>query len=263
MIKNSILICLFFLCLFIYSCSKTSSNGLKVIATPVPQAEILEFAKDDLKAKGIDLNIIVVDDYNLPNRSLANFETDANFFQHLPFLEEQVKHFNYPIISIAKVEIEPMGVYSKKITSLSDLKEGSTIAIPNDPTNEGRALLLLQREGLVKVDSSAGLQATVLDINENPKRIIFLEVDAALLARSLEDVEAAIINTNYALEVGLSPLKDALAIESKESPYANVIAVRIGSEKREDIQSLKDVMTSAKMREFILRQYQGVVLPAF
>lgn len=240
-----------------------SKTGFKVAATPVPHAQMLEFIKPDLKTQGIDLVILVTDDYNIPNRALANKEIDANFFQHIPFMEEQIKQFRYSIESLAKVEIEPMGIYSKKIRSFSELEEGAVVGIPNDPTNEGRALLLLQSEGLIRLDDPNNLTATILNIAENPKNLKFIEADAAMLPRSLDDVSIAAINTNYALEAGLSPLKDALALESKNSPYANIIAIRIGDENRPEIQALKAAMTSDKMRQFILDTYKGAVLPAF
>ncbi len=244
-------------------CSSKSKNGLKIAATAIPHVQMLEFVKPDLKAQGINLIIMVTNDYNMPNRSLADKEIDANFFQHIPFLEEQIKQFHYPIESLAKIEIEPMGIYSKKIHSLADLKDNATIAIPNDPTNEARALFLLQKQGLIQLDNSNNEQATILNITSNPKHIKFIEVDAAMLPRSLEDVDAAAINTNYALEAKLSPIKDALALEGKDSPYVNVIAIRIGEETRPDIQALKTIMTSDKMRDFIEQKYKGAVLPAF
>jgi D-methionine transport system substrate-binding protein len=244
-------------------CSSSSKEGLKVAATPVPHAQMLEYIKPDLEAQGIHLKIIITDDYNMPNRALADKEVEANFFQHLPFLDQQVKEFHYPIESIGAIEIEPMGVYSKKIQALSELKQGATIAIPNDPTNEARALLLLQAQGIIELDRSDNLKATTLNIKKNPKNIKFIEVDAAMTARALSDVEAAVINTNYALSAGLSPLKDALAIESKDSPYANILVVRIGDRNRPDIEALKVAMTSEKMRAFILETYKGAILPAF
>jgi D-methionine transport system substrate-binding protein len=260
MVKEiSSIVCALFL---LMGCSSKPKNGLKVAATPVPHAQMLEFVKPDLKAQGIDLIIIVTDDYNMPNRALADKEVDANFFQHIPYMKEQIAQFHYPIMSIGTIEIEPMGIYSKKIRSLSDLKENSTIAVPNDPANEARALLLLQAHGVIQLDTSS-LQATILNIKNNPKHIKFIEVDAAMLPRSLEDVDAAAINTNYALGAKLSPIKDALVLENKNSPYANVIAVRIGDENRPDIQALKTAMTSEKMKEFISQKYQGAVLPAF
>ncbi len=254
-------LCTVLICLF-PSCSFKPKHGLKVAATPVPHAQMLEYIKPDLKAKGIDLIIIVTDDYNMPNRALANREIDANFFQHTPFLDEQIKQFNYPIESFAAVEIEPMGIYSKKIKTLADLKKGASIAIPNDPTNEARALHLLQAQGLIELNTSS-LQATVLNISKNPKNLKFLEIDAAMLPRTLNDVDAAAINTNYALEAKLSPLKDALGLENKDSPYANVLVIRTEDEERDDLHALKNAMTSEKMKEFINEKYKGAILPAF
>ncbi len=247
---------------FFSSCS-SPKEGFKVAATAVPHAQMLEFVKPELKAQGIDLIIVVTDDYNMPNRALGNHEIDANFFQHIPFMEEQIRQFHYPIQSLAKIEIEPMGIYSKKIHSLSELQDNATIALPNDPTNEARALLLLESQGIIQLDDPHNLQATVLNITHNPKQIRFIEADAAMLPRTLEDVDAAAINTNYALEAHLSPLKDALALESKDSPYANIIAIRNGEENRPEIEALKAVMTSEKMRQFILSKYQGAIIPAF
>lgn len=249
---------LLFALLLLTGCSSENKEGLKVAASAVPHAQMLEEIKPDLQKEGINLIIIVTDDYNMPNRALANGEIDANFFQHLPFMEEQIKQFHYPIQSLAKIEIEPMGIYSKKIHSLGELK--GSIAVPNDPSNEARALLLLQKQGVIELDKPGNLQATILNIAKNPKNLKFIEVDAAMLPRTLEDVDAAVINTNYALQAGL---KDALALESKDSPYANIIAVRTGDENRPDIIALKKAMTSDKMRKFILTQYHGAVLPAY
>ncbi len=254
---------IFLFLLLLTSCFSPSKEGLKVVATAVPHAELLEYIKPDLKELGISLEIIIADDYNVPNRALAGGEVDANFFQHLPFLKEQVKHFQYPIEGFVTVELEPMGIYSKKIHAIKDLREDALIALPNDPTNEGRALLVLQKEGVIEVDPKAGLSATVLHIVKNPKKIRFIEVDAAMVARSLDDVDAAVLNTNYALQAGLSPLTDALALEGKDSPYANIIAIRKGDENRADLQALRALMTSEKMRDYILEKYKGAILPTF
>lgn len=245
------------------SCSSKSEHGLKIAASSVPHAQMLEFIKPDLAAQGINLVIVVTDDYNMPNRALANHEVDANFFQHTPFLDEQVRQFHYPIHSIAAIEIEPMGLYSKKIKSIKDLKDKGTVAVPNDPTNEGRALLLLQEAGVIQVDNKQNLNATVLNIRQNPKHLKFIEVDAAMLPRTLDDVDIAAINTNYALEAGLSAINDALIIEGKNSPYANIIVTRIGDENRPEIVALVKAMTSDKMKDFILKKYKGAVAPAF
>ncbi|MBY0529385.1 MAG: MetQ/NlpA family ABC transporter substrate-binding protein [Rhabdochlamydiaceae bacterium] len=249
--------------LLLTGCSTQSKESLKVAASAVPHAQMLEFVKPDLKAQGIDLIIVVTDDYNIPNRALADKEVDANFFQHIPFMDEQIKQFHYPIVSIAKIEIEPMGIYSKKIKSLTELKQNATIAIPNDPTNEARALLLLQANGVIQIDDSNQTQLTTVNIKNNPKQIKFIEVDSAMLPRSLQDVDAAVINTNYALEAGLSPNQDALAMENKDSPYANILTVREGDENRPDIQALKAALTSEKMKKFINEKYKGAVVPAF
>lgn len=261
---NKFLISVFVLILgLLLSCSRTSKNELKVIATAVPHAELLEFVRSDLKAQGIDLIIIVAADYNTPNRALADKEVDANFFQHRPFLEEQIRQFHYPIKSVANIELEPMGIYSKKVQSFSELKDHAVIAIPNDPTNEGRALQLFHAQGLIELDDCNNIQATVLNIEKNPKKIQFIEVDAAMTARSLDDVDAAAINANFALQAGLSPLKDALVFEGKNSPYVNILVIRVDDEDRSDIQALKSMMNSDKMREFILEKYQQAILPGF
>lgn len=246
--------------LLLFSCSSEKKEGLTVIATAVPHAQMLEAAKPELAKEGIPLHIIVTDDYNLPNRALANGEADANFFQHLPFLEEQVKQFHYSLESLAKIEIEPMGIYSSKLHSLSDLKEKGSIAIPNDPTNEARALLLLQAQGLIALDKPNNLQATVLNIAKNPKKLKFIEVDAAMLPRTLPDVDAAVINANFALQ---ADLKEPLIKEAKNSPYANIIAIRKGEENRREIIALKKAMTSDAMKTFIEKTYHGAVQPAF
>jgi D-methionine transport system substrate-binding protein len=250
-----------FALLILIGCS--SKPGLKIAASAVPHAQMLEFVKPDLEQLGINLIIVVTDDYNIPNRALADKEIDANFFQHIPFMQEQIKEFKYPIIDFAKIELEPMGIYSVKIHDLKELKNHSKIAIPNDPTNEARALFLFQKQGLIELDTPNNLQATILNIKNNPKQLQFIEVDAAMAARSLQDVDAAAINTNYALEAKLSPQKDALVLEGKDSPYVNILAIRAGDANRSDLQALKTAMTSEKMRAFILEKYKGAVIPAF
>jgi D-methionine transport system substrate-binding protein len=250
---------LFVLCL-LAACS-SSRPTLKVAATPIPQAELLEEIKSDLAKQGIRLEIVVVNDYNIPNRALVDHAVDANFFQHIPFLDEQIRQFQYPIEAIAKIEIEPMGIYSKKLRSLADLRNGSKVAIPNDPTNEARALFLLQAQGLIQLSSNA-LTVTTAQISDNPKQLRIIEIDAAMVPRALDDVAIALINTNYALEARLSP-HQALALESADSPYANVLVVRSSDVERPDIQALKTALTSEKIRLFIEKKYKGAVLPAF
>ena len=247
-----------------FSCHSTKDlpHVIKVAATPVPQAEMLAFIKPDLKEQGYDLEIVVMDDYNLPNRALADKEVDANFFQHIPFLEQQMAQFHYPLCILAKIHIEPMGLYSKKITSLAALPDKAVVAIPSDPSNESRALLLLQKQGLITVQSGKSI-LTTRDILTNPKNLKFQEIDAAMLSRTFPDVTLAVIPTNFALQASLSPEKDALALEDKSSPYVNVIAVRCDDMNEPKLLALKSAMTSKKMNDFILSKYRGAVVPAF
>lgn len=251
-----------FLLACVFGCSGKGSNKseLRVAATPVPHAQILKFAQSELKKEGITLKIVEMSDYNIPNRALEEKEVDANFFQHIPFMEEQIEEFNYPIACYAKIHLEPMGLYSKKINSLSDLKEKDSVAIPNDPTNEYRALSLLQKEGIITLSKTKGGRATVANIRKNPKNLSFKEVDAALLPRTLQDITVAAIPTNYILQARLNP-RDALALESKDSDYVNIIAIRKGDEKDERLMALKKVMLSDKMRAYIETQYEGNIIP--
>jgi D-methionine transport system substrate-binding protein len=243
---------------------QTHEKTLKVAATPVPHADLLEAVKPELEKEGINLKIVEVDDYNLPNRLLYEKQVDANFFQHRPFLDEQNQRFGYNLKLLVAVHIEPLGIYSQKIKSLDLLKEGAIVAIPSDPTNEARALSLLQEAGLIELKSNfKGRFATVYDIEENPKNLKIEEVDAAFLPRALADVDLAVIPANFALQAHLNPTKDALALESSESPYANIVVVREGEENREDLQKLKAALTSEKMCEYILEKYKGVIVPAF
>lgn len=253
---------LFLLLILLCGCSKTDKT-LKIAATAVPHMEMLQQIKPDLEQQEINLEIIVVDDYNIPNRALADGEVDANFFQHAPYLASQVKMFNYHITSIAKIHIEPMGVYSKKIKNIQDLKEKSIISLPNDPTNEARALALLEKYGIITLDDPNNLQATVLNIVQNPKEITFVEMDASMLPRTLQDVDASIIPTNFALQADLKPTTDAIILEDRTSNFANVIAIRTGDENRPELIALKMAMTSEKMRNYILEKYKGAIIPAF
>jgi len=262
MYKNVIFsICICVLVLTLSGCKQP--DELKVAASAVPHAEMLEHIQPELKQAGIKLTIVVSDDYNMPNRALAEHAVDANFFQHANFLAEQIKQFHYPIESIAKIELEPMGLYSKKVRTIAELQAGAVIAVPNDPTNEARALLLLQQHGLLQLKDPKQALATILDIAQNPHQFKFVEVDTAMLARSLPDVDAAVVNTNYALQANLHPAQDALILEDQQSPYANVLVIRAGDSQRADIQALIKALTSDKMREFILQHYKGAVVPAF
>ena len=235
---------------------------LKVGATPTPHAEVLAQIVDDLKAKGVELKIVEFTDYVTPNIALSDGELDANYFQHLPYLHSFSADRGLKLHSEATIHVEPMGLFSKKIAKLDDLKDGSLISIPNDPTNSGRALLLLQSAGLIKLAEGVGLTATELDIAENPHNFKFRSLEAAQLPRSLDDVDASVINGNYALPAGFNPATDGLLVEGAESPYANVIAVRDG-ETNPDIAVLIEALQSEKISKFILDTYKGGALPAF
>ncbi|MBE8949661.1 MAG: MetQ/NlpA family ABC transporter substrate-binding protein [Quinella sp. 3Q1] len=237
---------------------------LKIGATPVPHAELLEEIKPDLKEKGITLEVIEFNDYVQPNIALNDKELDANFFQHEPYLNDFIKeHKDVKLKNAGGVHIEPMGIYSNKIKDLKELADGATVSIPNDPTNGGRALLLLQKAGLLKLKDGVNEMATVQDIADNPKNLVIQEVEAAQLPRTLEDVDISIINTNFAMNADLNPMKDALFIEDKTSPYVNIIAVRDGDENREEIKTLLNTLKTDKVKKFIEEKYKGAIVPAF
>ena len=236
---------------------------LKVGATPIPHAELLEFVKPILEKENIKLEIVPFQDYVQPNTALADKELDANFFQHQPYLDNFNKERGLDLVSAGKVHVEPLGLYSKKVKSIDEIANGASIAIPNDPTNAARSLLLLQQNGIIKLKDGAGISATERDIAENPKKLKFQLVEAAQLPRVLEDVDCAVINTNYALPAGLNPVKDALIIEDKDSPYANIITVRKGDENRPEIVKLVQALNSPEVKKFIEDKYQGAIVPAF
>lgn len=241
-----------------------AKTTLKVGATPVPHAEILEIVKPLLAQQNIDLQIVEFSDYVQPNLALNDKELDANFFQHEPYLDNFVsEHKEVKLKNAGGIHIEPMGIYSKKIKQLDALPDGATIAIPNDPTNGGRSLLLLEKAGLLKLKDGAGVKATVQDIASNPKNLKFQEVEAAQVPRTLDDVDAAVINTNFAIQVNLVPTKDALFMEDKTSPYVNIIAVREGDEKRPEIEALLKALKSKEVKDFIESKYKGAIVPAF
>jgi len=243
--------------------ASAQSTTITVGATPVPHAEILAFVQPLLREEGIELRIVEFNDYVQPNLALAAGELDANYFQHIPYLETFAADHRLHLSVLVGVHIEPMGVYSRRVSSLSELRNGAVIAIPNDATNGGRALLLLEQAGLIKLADGVGITATIFDIVENPRNIRFQELDAAFLPRALVDVDAAVINTNYALEAGLVPLRDALFIEGAESPYVNVVAVRTGDENRPELRKLAEVLLRPEVRQFILDTYKGAVVPVF
>lgn len=236
---------------------------LKVGATPIPHAEILDVVKPLLEQKGIKLEVAVFDDYVQPNTSLADKEIDANFFQHQPYLDNFNAERGLSLTSLAKVHVEPLGLYSKTLKNVDELKDGSTIAIPNDATNNARALLLLQANGIIKLKDGGNITSSENDVVENTKNIKFEAIEAAQLPRVLEDVDAAIINTNFAIPAGLNPVNDALIIEGGNSPYANILVIRQGDENREDLKELAAALNSPEVKKFIEEKYEGAIIPAF
>jgi len=245
--------------------TETEAVTVRIGASPVPHAEILAFIRDNLApAAGLELEIVEFTDYVLPNLALMDGTLEANYFQHLPYLEDFNAQKGTDLIAVADVHIEPLGIYSRTLSSLNDLSDGAVVLIPNDATNGGRALNLLAANGLITLKQDAGFKATVLDIQENPKNLKITELEAAQLVRSLEDASLAVINGNYALEGGLTPAKDALALESAENnPYVNVLAVKRGNENLPAIQKLIALLTSPEVKAFIEEKYAGSVLPAF
>lgn len=239
---------------------------VKVGASVTPHAEILNAVKDELKAAGYDLEVVEFTDYVLPNTALEQGDLDANYFQHTPYLENFNEEKGTHLVAVGKIHYEPFGIYAGKTSDLSAIPEGGSIAIPNDGTNEARALLLLEAQGLIKLKEGITFTATVLDIAENPKNLSIKEIEAAQLARSLQDVDAAVINGNYAIQAGLK-VKDALAIEDKDSiatdTYANVLVVKEGHENDEATKALLAALQSDTAKKFMEEKYEGAVIAAF
>lgn len=236
---------------------------LKVAASPTPHAEILNAVKGVLAEQGIDLQITEYGDYVVPNTAVEEGDEDANYFQHQPYLDNFNAENGTHLVSAGGIHIEPMGVYAGKTTALADLPDGATIAIPNDATNEGRALLLLETQGLIKLKDSSNLESTPNDIAENSKNLQFKELEAAMIPNTVEEVDLSVINCNYALQAGFNPVEDALAIEDSNSPYVNIIAVKEGHENDPAIVALVAALQSETAREFITSTYNGAVVPAF
>jgi len=236
---------------------------IKVGATPEPHAKILEFVKDKLAAEGVNLEVIVFNDYVQPNVQVYEKQLDANFFQHVPYLDEFNAEKGYDLVKVTGVHIEPIGAYSSKISAIEELKDGAKVAIPNDATNGGRALALLAKHNLITLKDGVGILATVQDIADNPKKLEIVELEAATLPRVLPDVDVAVINTNYALEAGLVPTRDALFIEESDSPYVNILVSRPDNKDDEAIRKLAAALNSAEVKQFIEETYEGAVVPAF
>lgn len=245
--------------------SDASSTVIRVGASPSPHAEILEFAKDQLAAKGYELEIVEFTDYVMPNVALYEGDLDANFFQHTPYLDNYNEQNSTDLVSACKVHFEPMGLYSEILTSVSDVAEGSKVGVPNDPTNEARALNLLEAQGLIKLREGAGLNATPLDIEENPLNLEFVELEAAQLPRNLSEFAIAAINGNYAIEAGILDkviVNEAADSESAQE-YANILAVQSGELETDKTKALVEALTSDETREFINTQYEDQFIPVF
>lgn len=261
----SILLVLSFVTILFAGCGKTEEEKvIRVGASPSPHAEILEYIKEDLDAKGYTLEIVEYNDYILPNTATESGEIDANYFQHQPYLDDFNKENGTHLVSVAGIHFEPFAIYAGKTTSLEELKEGDTVAVPNDTTNEARALLLLEAQGLIRLKEGAGLTATVADIVENPKKLDIKELEAAQIARTVKDVNISCINGNYATEAGYK-VSDALAAESADSlaaqTYTNVVVVKQGNENTEKTKALVEAISSDKVKNYIKSRYDGGVIP--
>jgi D-methionine transport system substrate-binding protein len=243
--------------------SAQADDTLSVAASAVPHAEILEFIKPALAKEGVNLEVKVFTDYIQPNVQVAEKRLDANFFQHQPYLTEFNKGRGTDLVAVTGVHLEPLGIYSSKLKSLADLPGGATVVIPNDATNGGRALLLLEKNGLLTLKDHSNVLSTVKDIAENPKNLKIRELEAATLPRVLTQVDLALINTNYALAAKLDPTKDALAIEGADSPYVNILVARPDNKDSPAMQKLAAALHSPELKTFINDKYQGAVVPAF
>lgn len=259
--RNLVIVSL--LVLILFSAQAVSATTLKVGATLVPHAEILAVIVPLLEQEGISLEIVEFTDYVRPNLSLQDGDLDANFYQHVPYLESFNQDAGTNLVALVGVHVEPLGIFSEKFTTLEELPGGASIAIPNDVTNGGRALLLLQKAGLISLDPAAGITPTIFDIAENKNKIRFVELEAAQLSRSLIDVDAAVINGNYALQANFNPAEDAIFVEGAESPYVNVVAVRAEDSEDATLLKLVEVLLSEQVKSFILENYGGAVLPVF
>lgn len=243
--------------------ASAQDKPLKIGVTAGPHAQIFEQVRKVAERDGLKIQIVEFSDYVQPNAALAAGDLDANSYQHKPYLDQQIQDRGYKLAPVGYTVNFPLGIYSKKVKALQELKEGARFGIPNDPTNGGRALLVLQDQGLIKLKPNAGLKATPLDVVDNPKKLRFVELDAAQLPRSLDDLDASAVNTNYAIPAGLHPGKDAIARESAKSPYVNLIAVRAQDKDKPWVAKLVKAYQSEDVRKFILAEFKGSVVPGF
>jgi D-methionine transport system substrate-binding protein len=258
--KISLLLCL----ISLTACQGHDKNTLKVGAISGPETELMQVAQEVAKKQfGLNIKIVEFTDYIQPNAALNDGDIDANMFQHQPYLDQQIKDKQYALIAIGKTFIYPMGIYSQKIKNIHQLKDGAIVGLPNDPSNEGRALLLLQKAKLITLKKEAGIYATTNDVLDNPKKLQFKELDAAQLARTLPDVDIAVINTNYAIPAGLTPTKDALLLEGKDSPYANIIVIRADEANDPRMKQLVAAFQSDAVRKAAQQIFKKQALPAW
>ncbi|WP_169776558.1 MetQ/NlpA family ABC transporter substrate-binding protein [Campylobacter mucosalis] len=242
--------------------AKSDEKTIVVGVSPVPHAQILEVVKPKLKEQGYELVISEITDYSIPNIATNDGDLDANFFQHQPYLDEQNKNLGLNLVKTLAVHVEPMGFYSNKIKNINELKDGSVVAIAHDPSNSNRALRILENAGLIKIDQSVKF-ASPHDITQNVKNLKFIEIEGALMPRTLHEVDLAAISTNFVLDMGLNPATDALLIENSNSPYANIIVTKSGNENSPKIKALNNAVRSDEVRNFIINRYKGAVIPAF
>lgn len=243
--------------------AKTELELVKVGATSTPHGEILEALEEDFTKAGIKVEIVPFDDYIMPNVALDEGSIDANFFQHKQYLEQEMDEKGYDFAVAGEIHSEPMGVYSTKYKTLDELPKGAEILIPDDPTNGGRALILLEKEGLIKLDDNKNLSVTEANIVENSKDFKFTPLEAVNIPNTYQDVDAGIINSNYALTVDLNPTKDSIVMEGNDTPYVNIVAIKAENKDEEKIKKLIEVMTSENAKKFIEEKYNGAVVPAF
>jgi D-methionine transport system substrate-binding protein len=239
------------------------TQTLRIGVTPGPHAQILEAVKPIAAKKGLDIKIVEFSDYVVPNEALSSGELEANSFQHQPYLDNQKEARGYKIETAAQTVNFPIGIYSKKHKSFDALPNGASVAIPNDPTNGGRALLLLQDKGVIKLKDGVGFKPTILDVTENTKKLKFTEIDAAQAPRVLDDVDAAVINTNYATQAGLDPVKDALTRENPKGPYVNIIAVRAQDKDKPWVKALVESYHTPEVKAFVEEKFKGSVLTSW
>jgi D-methionine transport system substrate-binding protein len=252
--------------LFMSAGAQADGKVIKVGTISGPDAQIWQVVQKVAKRDGLDVKVVEFNDYVQPNAALDAGDLDANSFQHQPYLDSQVKQRGYKLVNAGLTYISPLGVYSKKLKSLKDLPQGAKVAVPNDPSNENRALLLLQSQGVIRLKAGAGTNggnATPLDVAENPKKIKLVELDAAQLPRTLTDVDAAAINTNFALAAGLQPGRDSIALEDVHSPYANLIAVRAKEKDQPWVKKLVAAYQSEDVRQFLKTEFKGSIVPSF